>query len=365
MGGAAGTGATGPGGSSGAGPGGSPGVGGSTGPGDASFPDVKFVYDAAGGTGGLSGDGACANTSVQGTLELAPADIIIAVDNSGSMGAEAGFVQANMNSFSNQIIASGIDVHVVLISSYPGNGNGICIAPPLGGGGCPTADNNLPVFRHVNNSVGSSNGLQVILNTFPQWSASLRPNAQRHVVIVTDDNSSLGATSFDTQLKALDPGFANYKFHAIYSFTDPDIFTCITGGDVCCGLSDGEGTVYRALVGLTMGVEGNLCQQNFAPVFNQLATSVVNNSPLQCDIPMPTTDAGIINPDDVQIELTLPPAGPQILNNVGSAGGCGGGGWFYDNPTSPSQISLCPETCTAANAVSNPSVTVLLGCLGS
>ena len=53
-------------------------------------------------------------------------------DTSGSMGEESGFVQANLNQFSQQITASGIDVHVVLLAMsklfpFPGL-PGICIA---------------------------------------------------------------------------------------------------------------------------------------------------------------------------------------------------------------------------------------------
>ncbi len=54
-----------------------------------------------------------------------------------------------MNNFSTKIINSGIDVHVVMISSYPTD-DGICVDPPLGSGGCPVKDNNPPKYTHVN-----------------------------------------------------------------------------------------------------------------------------------------------------------------------------------------------------------------------
>jgi hypothetical protein len=44
-----------------------------------------------------------------------PADIIFAIDSSGSMDEEIAFVQTHMNAFSQQIVAAGIDARVILI----------------------------------------------------------------------------------------------------------------------------------------------------------------------------------------------------------------------------------------------------------
>ncbi|MCH9688434.1 MAG: hypothetical protein K0V04_43790 [Deltaproteobacteria bacterium] len=117
----------------------------------------------------------CAAVSEEAELVPVPADIIVVVDNSGSMGFEAGQIQQELNGFSNQIIASGIDVHVILVSSYPNDGNGICIAPPLGGGVCPGTDNNPPTFTHVDQFVASHNAWERLLFTHPQWAGAIRP----------------------------------------------------------------------------------------------------------------------------------------------------------------------------------------------
>jgi hypothetical protein len=349
--------------------------GGSTGgsgarPSDAGLPDVTFVYDAAGGSGGVTTDSACATTSVEAKLERQPADIIFAVDNSGSMSAEAGFVQTNINAFSTQIVASGVDAHVVLISlrGTPNNGQAICVDPPLGAGGCPTQDTKLPTFLHVDREVGSNDALQIIRDTYSQWSSVMRANANKHVVVITDDNArDIDANGFDTAFKGLSTSHAAYKFHGIFSFTHPDVLTCLIGGtDVCCGLSAAVGTVYRDLVQRTAGVSGNLCQQNFRPVFDQLAASVVTGSRLSCEVPMPKTDAGIVDPRNVSMEIiTRPGSPPQRLGNVGSSTNCGNGGWYFDQPSAPTKLILCPNTCQAAQSAANPRINVLIACLGS
>ena len=329
---------------------------------DASYPDVSFTYDPPQGTGGVSQDSACAQTSVKGTLDVAPADIVFVVDTSGSMDQEEQWTQQQMPNLVSSITGSGIDTHLILIA-----GSSMCVPAPVGSGACGGADSKPPNYLHVVQGVGSNDALNKIVSTFPQWKAMLRPNSVKSFVVVSDDDATDGpynsAGAFTNAVNALDPALIKpgWKFHGIVA----------SGGPFSppCGpfppLSAAEGKVYKALINQTGGVFGDLCQQNFGPVFQQLATSVVNSAPLACEIPMPTTDAGIVNPAQVKLEIILPPNPPQILNNVGSAGGCGGGGWYYDNPAAPTKLILCPETCNVANTVSNPEVNVLLGCLGS
>jgi hypothetical protein len=335
---------------------------GGSGPSDASIPDVQFVYDAPQGTGGVSQDSACAQTSVEGKLDVAPADIIFVVDTSGSMDQEQQWTQQQMPNLVNTITASGIDAHLILIAN-----NEMCIPAPIGSGACGGADSKPPNYLHVVQGVGSNDALNKIISTFPQWQAMLRPNSVKSFVVVSDDDATDGpynsAAAFTNGVNALNPALIKpgWKFHGIVASKGPFSSPC----GPFPPLSAAEGKVYKDLINQTGGVFGDLCQQNFGPVFTQLATSVVNSAPLGCEIPMPTTDAGLINPNQVKLELTLPPNAPQILNNVGSLAGCGSGGWYYDNPSAPTQLILCPETCSVANSVSNPKVNVLLGCLGS
>src|ERR1700753_1590776 len=72
-------------------------------------------------TGADNGD-ACKAVVQQAEKQTGRADIVFVLDNSGSMAQEVSAVQSNLNSFSTQIEASGIDVHVVVISAPPGGG---------------------------------------------------------------------------------------------------------------------------------------------------------------------------------------------------------------------------------------------------
>jgi len=303
--------------------------------------------------GGM-GDSACLTASAISTLTKQPSDIIFILDNSGSMSLEAKWVQENMNSFSQQIAASNVDFHVVVLSSYPGRGNGICIDAPLGAGGCPTSDSKSPTFLHVNQTVSSTNGLSLCLNTYPQWKSVLRPGAAKHIVIVTDDNSRLDAAAFQSQLAALDPPtFAGFKFHGI--------FCCSR-----CANAASIGSVYETLVQKTGGVSGDLCLQSFKPVFDKLATAVVEGSKISCDIAMPKPPAGkYISPHQVSVDIVSPPGSSKKISRVDGSGQCGSGGWYYDSNTKPTQIHLCPTTCTWAQGLPQAKLSVRLGCLSA
>ena len=96
------------------------------------------------------------------------------------------------------------------------------------------------------------------------------------------------------------------------------------------------------------------------------ALQQIQQSAVGCTFQMPSTDAGIIDPNQVSVEYSAggnPPA--QSLVRVNDLASCVANGWYYDDNTNPSTINLCPDTCTMVQADSNAKVEVLLGCLGS
>jgi hypothetical protein len=285
-----------------------------------------------------------------------------------------------MNSFASIIAGSGIDYHVILISADSNNDEGICVPPPLGNGSCPN-DENLPSYRHVNTAVASTNAFELILSTYPQWSSSLRPNASRTITVITDDNSAMSASDFQSQLIALDPSFAGFVFHSIFAPYEVNPLVCMLCGsgctncDPCCGLNAGvfctplpadEGTVYRELVQSTGGVEGNLCTQDFLPAFQAMATAVVAASQVSCVYTIPDPPGGeTIDFGRVNVEYTPTPGStPETIYFVpGGEVNCGpSGGWYYNDESNPTQILFCNATCTYVQLSTEGAVTVKFGC---
>ena len=127
-----------------------------------------FPGGGSGGEGSTGGAGEepCVAVEHESDQAVRPADIIVAIDQSGSMDTETAWVKNQLSSFANQITASGIDVHVVMIAGLPGSENGFCIPAPLGSGGCPD-DNNPPTLLHIDQHVGSNDAFARILAAFP------------------------------------------------------------------------------------------------------------------------------------------------------------------------------------------------------
>jgi len=331
------------------------------------------------GTGGGTG-GSCAAVSSEAKAQLQPADIVIAVDTSGSMDQESAQVQDNLNAFASIITGSGVDVHVVLIAD-----NTVCIPQPLGSGQCGGADEKLPNYRHVVQTVGSNNALQLIHETYDQWKDTLRPGATKTLAVVTDDDSSMSAAEFTSLLLAKDPPtFQGFKFDAIASLIDPDsitftclscalngMFTCNACQEKCCDkmlgctpLPADEGKVYKQLVAQTGGILGDLCIQDFGPVFQDMATGIVSSAKLSCDYDIPPPPEGEVL-DAGMVNVNYTPSGQPVtpILNVASAADCGAlGGWYYDNTNAPTRIIMCANTCAILQADTNGKVDVLFGC---
>jgi len=302
-------------------------------------------------SGGAGTGGDCAAVSSTASEGLAPADIIIAVDTSNSMDLEAQWTQDNMNAMVSIIVGSGIDAHVIMIAN-----NDICVPAPLGSGACP-ADDNLPSYLHVHDGVGSDNALEKIRDHYPDYAASLRPGATKTIVVISDDDSNLDAGEFIIDMVDLDPTFQGFVFHAIVASAPPWLNPCLL-------LSADRGQEYIDLVAQTGGVYGDLCGQNFAPVFQAMATAVVTSSQIDCVYDIPDTGEPI-DYGKVNVDFKPGPNDPAtpIYNVPGGLPDCdGNGGWYYDDPNNPSQILLCPATCSAVQGSTDGEMTVKFGC---
>jgi hypothetical protein len=309
----------------------------------------------AGSTGPSTGN-QCAAVSAVAIPTIRPADIIFAVDTSPSMAQEIVWVKAQMNTLSTLLSGGGIDPRVVLISD-----TSICIPSPLGSGQCnaeqsesPNLDEKLPKFRHVSKHVDSSDSLEIIHSTFAQWSASMRPEAAKVFVVISDDDSYWDATNFDYHITKL-PGFGAYKFNAIVALQPASV--CPAGAAV--------GTKYIDLVSRTGGVKGDLCLQNFAPVFEDIAKNVISTA-LACDFAVPPPpDGQAIDFAKVNVQFTPGGSPPPVeyLNIPGGSAACGSrDGWYYDDPQKPSKIILCPTSCGSVRTNPHGKIDVLFGC---
>jgi len=343
--------------------------------------------------------GICSAVSSEAQPALQPADIILVVDTSGSMGQESKMVRDQLNAFSQQIVATGIDVRVVLIAEepdqpwpFPPNGcwgficEGVCIDPPLGSGTCPE-DENPPHYYHIKLSdpadedvcgcdqgdwweVYSTNGLNIIYHSSNDWLPLLRDGASKHFAVITDDDASqapYGPLSgggggagpgdpdqFIADLSALDPVLLDeWKMHGIYCFSE-------------CPPAASEGETWRYVIEQTGGVHGDLCQQDFQPVFDAMAEEIiVGSAVLDCQWLIPPPPAGEeLDPNKVNVQFTDGDGVAHTIYHVDSEADCDPvlGGWYYDNNDFPTTVILCPASCDFVQADPLGQIDILFGC---
>jgi hypothetical protein len=311
----------------------------------------------------------------QAQNQFRPVDIIFAIDNSGSMTFEAQEVQDNMNAFATQIVNAGLDVRVVMISiggppvappfPWESGTNGVCIPPPLGTGLCPFhldanfigEDSNPPGYQRVDDEVGSHDALEKFLQHYQSYKPTLRQNAIKFFVVVTDDESDLDAVSFTDSVNALDPGFLDdWRLFGIFcTGTCNNLLACAA-----------TGAIYMQLVQQTGGVAGDLCvgQSDFQGVFTTLAEGVNAARRLDCQWEIPDPPPGeTFAVNKVNVLYTPGGAGAaQTIYKV-EASACGPqGGWYYDDPTNPTYVRVCPATCSTIQNDWDGKIDILFGC---
>ena len=320
---------------------------------------------STGGQTGTGGDEVCQAIAEEATPKLQPADIIFAVDTSGSMGEESSFVRDRINDFSKQISLTGIDVRVFMLAEAllfpcigPACPPGICVDAPLGSGSCPN-DHNPPHYFHPSGTdVYSTDSLSVIIDSWPSWGNVVREDATKYLIIISDDNAAApyidDAQTFIDTFTALAPSkLSGFTAHGIYCFSDQG--DCVV-----------KGQVYEDLVNLTGGIHGDLALQDFQPIFDAVAEQVVIAAaelPCQWDLPDPP-EGEELDPALVNVLFTAGDASETDIYKVAGESDCDpdSGGWYYDNEANPATIHLCAASCDLVSGDPQGRIDILFGC---
>lgn len=362
----------------------------------------------------------CAQNSVEATLEVKPIDIIIFIDNSGSMSHEIQEVERQINKNFAEIIDSAeppIDYRVIMLSQFGSYGsNDICVAEPLGGipdtnndGHCDTIPSqpvNTDKFFHHSARISSHNGLcQVIthLTTADAYDLQpngygevLRPEAFKFLLVVTDDGVRCGdyhdydtvaggwdtAHAFDEDLMTLfpehfgsSPEERNYTFWSIVSLAPyeptgdkpygephpPDETLAPVIEDKCTPSAVDPGTGYQALSIITGGYRYPTCGLEYTEIFQLMAEGVILGAAVSCEFLIPEPPEGeTLDLDTVQVRYGSDGEEIEVFNKVDSINDCSQDDYnfYYDE----SHIILCPNTCDLVQSDPNAEIDILFGC---
>jgi von Willebrand factor type A domain-containing protein len=94
------------------------------------------------------------------------------------------------------------------------------------------------------------------------------------------------------------------------------------------------------------------------------ALGAIRGQVLDCDFAMPVAKPGLVV-DKALINVNYTPSGgtPSTLPQVADAAACAAsGGWYYDDPSAPTRITLCKSSCDQVTGDTQASLDILLGC---
>jgi hypothetical protein len=130
----------------------------------------------------------------------------------------------------------------------------------------------------------------------------------------------------------------------------------------------GGGDAKDALNGWAQ--KGGTNKAFFPAVGDNLATEFkatldqIRKTAIGCEYVVPKPTGGqAFDPNKVNVLYTPGGGGAdQTLLNVADAASCKPGAWYYDNPTTPTKILLCPELCPTVKNDAAGKVQVSVGC---
>jgi hypothetical protein len=227
--------------------------------------------------------------------ELAAVDLLLLLDNSGSMAVETAAVERALTGWSQRLGTLGLDYRLILLSRHrteersqsEAASTSICVEQPLSGlARCPS---DAPVlgerFFHYSIKLDASDSFERALEAFAEpdpaglapggWSQWLRSGAQKVFLEISDADSDLPATQFAAGLGALAPehfagsgapGFVFYSVVGMAEKAQPDeaYFPDEPIESAECRSTetspDNAGEQYQTLSVLTGGLRFSLCR---------------------------------------------------------------------------------------------------------
>ncbi|MFS8067621.1 MAG: hypothetical protein ACMG6S_14755, partial [Byssovorax sp.] len=350
-----------------------PSTGGGAGLGGSSSSGSTGGTGGSGGSGGSGGgeiippspdggtDGGVACVSVVAEAEIVPLDMFILLDRSGSM--------TSSNKWTSAVTA------IKGFSDTPGvagMGLGLQYFPPLKGDECSVPSYQSPAVP-LALLPGNASPIKIsLVNTMPTGLTPMRPALEgvtklmkahvlqnpthEGVVILVTDGDPGGCTNNTVS--------AVSAVAADSATTSPEVRTFVVG---MTGASFGNLDTIAAAGGTTKSFDvgsGVGASQALIDALDKIRTSA-----LSCEylLPIPDPKEGKLDFDSVKIQFTPGLNEPKVdIQKVGSKALCGdiSGGFYYDDPTTPTRLILCQASCNLIHSgTENASVRVVLGCI--
>ncbi len=198
------------------------------------------------------------------TVQDRPVDIIMVVDNSGSMRDTAERVESNLNEIATVFRNRNVDYRFAVISRRGNGGTDVCMQPPLAGDACADTE----TFRHLNQPISQGSLFYHSLLCFDQCEAGgtladfIRPDSLLQFVMISDNDSSMSWEQFFTAMASM--GRRDFVVHTSTALTFDR--HCIDPGD--------RGITYVFAAEQTGGETFDICE-DWADVTDDLFDSTL------------------------------------------------------------------------------------------
>lgn len=334
--------------------------------------------------GQVTEETACTAVASRAEVTRRPVDIVLLVDNSGSMGEEIAAVERNINvNFSLILGASGLDYRVILFSGYRPGGQlndsnpfeiRVCVDAPLGPDTCFTRSETVsphrePQFWHFDQAVRSMDGACQLIDSLHRappfstedpllqggWAPLTRPEAFKSLIVLGDDDiscvhddtfysrGSFGdqtadavaqtAEDLDALMRTSAPEVfgalaeqRNYTWHSIVGIQSKDDPKTAWEpeeelNNMTCPTAVNSGMVHQGLSRLTGGLRYSVCNvDSYDVVFQRVANQIIEDSRLPCSWGIPNAPAGEVLDPD-RLNLAYQPGDGSAAPELGRVDG--------------------------------------------
>jgi len=318
-----------------------------------------------GNDSGIStGDAACA--SVKKKAASLPVDLVFGIDESFSMAFENKWTDLTgaLDSFVADPASSGLDMGIqffplretCVVSAYED------LAVPVGpqASVAPLIQQAIAMNRPSPSS--DQSGGEPIVQILEGLVGYLQANTAagyKPVIVLATDGIPDTTCSFVPD-GGLPNSLANAETVAAAAFAGtPSIPTFVIGVGsnltALNGLAAAGGTGMATII--NVGDAGS-SEQAFIDALNAIRVQAV---PCQFAIPTGTT----VNPSETNVDYTKGSGATETFVYVGTSASCSmapNDGWYFDNPTSPTEVILCSGACNTVKNDPAATVDVVLGC---
>ena len=322
--------------------------------------------DGSGGSGGIE---QCAAESQQ--AQTVPLSMFILLDQSGSMQQEGNRwtpVTTALKTFlsGTSIAGVGVGLQYFPLGATTTSDPKICVStnystPDVAIADMPMNDTPLAtsIDGHFFTAAQGSDPAHWGTPTYPALQGSyaylrqyLMSNPDRHgVLLLATDGEPSKLCTGDTvdEITAL---------VAAQAAMTPPIQTYVIGIGQVASLNNwamAGGTGHAAF--LTDGT-GSTTQDDLAKALDE-----IRQLTLPCDYDIPAPDGGTIDPNKVNVQFTPSGGMASVFPRVDNMAACDATQptWYYDNPTAPTKVEMCPTACNTLHQ-DNAKIDILFGC---